>query len=90
MPLGGKGVSVQNEKSPCRQISALWACSNAVSNRALFSKISPGEFSKASAMQRGCHFGGTPYTLFMSESQLMYHFRVENYPKTAKRNALFE
>ena len=28
-----------------------------------FSKISPGEFSKTSAMQRGCHFGGTPYTL---------------------------
>lgn len=52
------------------EISALWARSNPVSSPKTpvgylnpekhLSKISPGEFSKATAMHRGCHFGEVP------------------------------
>ena len=52
-----------NEKESSPVNAALWACSNTAENRSHFPKISPGEFLKTSAMQRGCHFGGAPYTL---------------------------
>lgn len=52
------------------EISALWARSNPVSSPKTpvgcpnpekhFSKISPGEFSKTAAMQRGCYFCDPP------------------------------
>lgn len=56
------------------EISALWARSNPVSSPKTptgshdpekhFSKISPGEFSKTAAMQRGCCFCDPPYTFW--------------------------
>lgn len=57
------------------EISALWARSNPVSSPKTptgspdpekhFSKISPGEFSKTAAMQRGCCFcDPPPYTFW--------------------------
>lgn len=56
------------------EISALWARSNPVSSPKTpagcpnpekhFSKISPGEFSKTAAMQRGCYFCDPPYTFW--------------------------
>ena len=60
------------------EISALWARSNPVSSPKTpagfpnpekhFSKISPGEFSKTTAMQRGCCFCAPPLYLLESKA----------------------
>lgn len=61
------------------EISALWARSNPVSSPKTpagspdpekhFPKISPGEFSKTAAMQRGCCFCDPP--LYLLESKVI-------------------
>lgn len=61
------------------EISALWARSNPVSSPKTpagfpnpekhFSKISPGEFLKTAAMQRGCCFCDPP--LYLLESKVV-------------------
>lgn len=62
------------------EISALWARSNPVSSPKTpagcpnpekhFSKISPGEFSKTAAMQRGCYFCDPPPIPFGEQGNL--------------------
>lgn len=62
------------------EISALWARSNPVSSPKTptgspdhekhFSKISPGEFSKTAAMQRGCYFCDPPPIPFGEQGSL--------------------
>lgn len=62
------------------EISALWARSNPVSSPKTpvghpnpekhFSKISPGEFSKTAAMQRGCCFCDPPPIPFGKQGSL--------------------
>ena len=68
MPLEEKGGSNQIKRVLASECSSCGLVqtppqTEPAPNRTHFSKISPGEFSKTSAMQRGCHFGGTPYTL---------------------------
>lgn len=63
MPLEEKGGSDQIKRVLASECSSCRLVQTPPPNRTHFSKISPGEFSKISAMQRGCHFGGTPYTL---------------------------
>ena len=49
-----------NEKESSPVNAALWACSNTAENRSHFPKISPGEFLKTIAMQRGGPFRRDP------------------------------
>ena len=63
MPLEEKGGSDQIKRVLASECSSCRLVQTPPQTEPIFSKISPGEFSKTNAMQRGCHFGGTPYTL---------------------------
>ena len=63
MPLEEKGGSNQIKRVLASECSSCGLVQTPPQTEPIFQKISPGEFSKTSAMQRGYHFGGTPYTL---------------------------
>lgn len=63
MPLEEKGGSDQIKRVLASECSSCRLVQTPPQTEPIFQKYPPGEFSKTNAMQRGYHFGGTPYTL---------------------------